>query len=80
MCVHLSWARGTVKFKFERDMLFNSYFSYQISALMVFIVHYQYLFTEIVSYNSFLTMEQTRKLVLLLSSDPKVASLPLVGV
>ena len=28
----------------------------------------------------FLTMEQTRKLVLLLSSDPKVLSLPLVGV
>ena len=27
----------------------------------------------------FLTMEQTRKLVLLLSSDPKVLSLPLVG-
>ena len=30
--------------------------------------------------NSFLTMEQTRKPVLLLSSDPKVPSLPLVGV
>ncbi|XP_065890688.1 uncharacterized protein [Dysidea avara] len=30
--------------------------------------------------NGFLTMEQTRKPVLLLSSDPKVPSLPLVGV